>query len=305
MERSTAQSGENPLSSPLFAAALALLFWSGTAIANKIAVVYMDGLTAGILRSMLAGVIAVVFAYSLKLPFPQSANDRALLVVSGVSSFAIWPVLMSLGIERTTVGHAALIMALIPVFTVFIAAIIQRRLPRRGWWLGAVIALSATAILIISQGTSITSFKDGSSVIGDLVVLVGGVICSIGYVAGGKLSPKIGTAATTFWGLAIALIILIPAFIAVADSTEWFGVANEGWLAIAWMALFSSLAGYALWFYALGRGGLGRIGSLQLIMPVMTLALAAIILNEALTMFLATICAAIIFGMFLAQRHAS
>ncbi len=305
MERSASQSGEHPLSFAFSAAVLALLFWSGTAIANKIAVVYMDGLTAGILRSMLAGIFAIVLAYLFKFPFPQSAKDRKLLVISGISSFAIWPVLMSIGIEHTTVGHAALIMALIPVFTIFTATTIQRKIPKIGWWFGSVIALLATATLIIGQTISHVSFNTGSSIKGDLIVLLGGIVCAIGYVAGGKLSPKIGTVATTFWGLSIALVILIPAFIVVSDSTEWVSVANDGWLAIAWMTLFSSLAGYALWFYALGRGGIGRIGSLQLAMPVITLMLAAIILSETLTIFLIAISTCIVFGTFLAQRYAS
>jgi len=264
----------------------------------------MDGLTAGLLRSMLAGIIAVVLACIFKFPFPQSSKDRMLLAISGISSFAIWPVFMSIGVEHTTAGHTALIMALIPVFTVFIAAITQRQILKSGWWFGSVIALSATATLIFGQDTSHLSYDAGASIKGDLIVLIGGIFCAIGYVAGGKLSPKIGTAATTFWGLSIALIILIPAFIAVSDSTEWVNVENDGWLAIAWMTLFSSLAGYALWFYALGHGGIGRIASLQLAMPVITLMLAAIILSEALTMFLVAISVFIVLGTFLAQRYA-
>ena len=46
-----------PVPPAIFAAAgLALVLWSGTAIANKIAVGYMDDMSAGVLRSGLAGV---------------------------------------------------------------------------------------------------------------------------------------------------------------------------------------------------------------------------------------------------------
>ena len=304
MEQSKTQSVEHNLSYAFIAAGFALLFWGGTAIANKIAVLYMDGLTVGVLRSMLAGIFSLFIVYAMRFPFPRTVNERGLLVVSGISSFAIWPVLMSLGIERTTVGHAALIMALIPVFTVFIAAVSQRRLPRLGWWIGAMIALAATLVLIISQSSSLSVFNAGASVKGDLLVLVGGVVCSIGYVAGGRLSPKIGTAATTFWGLSLALVFLLPIFITVWDSSMWIDVASEAYIAIAWMTLFSSLAGYALWFYALGRGGIGRIGTLQLIMPVITLALAVAVLGEEVPPFLVAVCASIVIGTFFAHKHA-
>jgi hypothetical protein len=54
------------------AAILALIMWSGTAIANKVAVASISGATAGILRSMLAGLIALALATLLRLPFPRS-----------------------------------------------------------------------------------------------------------------------------------------------------------------------------------------------------------------------------------------
>ncbi len=304
MTNSATRASENQWAVALFAAILALLLWSGTAIANKIAVGYMDALSAGVLRSMLAGLCALAIAFLLRLPFPQSGRDRSLLIISGVSSFAIWPMLLSIGIEQTTVGHAALIMAMIPVFTVLFSAVVHRRLPALGWWLGAVIALSATIVLITSRGISLELFTDGSSIVGDLIIFTGCVSCAAGYVAGGKLSPKIGTAATTFWGLSIALLILIPVFSSIASRTVWLEVPVQGWLAIAWMTFLSSLAGYALWFFALGRGGIDRIGSLQLMMPVITLVVAAIMLGEHLTVFLITICTAIMTGTFLAQRYA-
>lgn len=265
------------------AAGAALALWSGTAVANKIAVNHMDALTAGVLRSMLAGVFALVIAVSMRLPFPESWRERALLAVAGLSSFAVWPALMSIGIARTTAGHAALIMALTPVFTVLIAAVVERRRPHGRWWLGAAAAFAGTAVLIGGRGLVPDLVNAEAGVTGNLIVLAGGVICALGYVTGARLSTRIGTVATTFWGLSIALSGLVPTFAVIATETAWHGVPMAGWLAIAWMAVLSSLAGYALWFFALGRGGIGRIGSLQLGLPVLTLTAAALVLDEAIT----------------------
>ncbi len=289
---------------PVIVALAALILWSGTAIANKIAVAHLDGLTAGVLRSMAAGIFALVIGLVLKLPFPDTGRDRLLLAIAGITSFALWPIMLSIGIVRTTAGHAALIMAMIPVFTVLILALLQRRFPATGWWIGAGIALTATAILMTSRGVSLEVLEDGSSFGGDLIILLGSVFCAAGYVTGGKLSPKTGTAATTFWGLSMALLVLVPVFLVIFDHTHWSEVPVSAWMAIAWMIFLSSLAGYALWFYALGKGGIGRIGSLQLLMPVITLFAAAMILDEKLSLLLAATCVAIILGTMLAQRHA-
>lgn len=264
----------------------------------------MDGLTAGVLRSMLAGVCALLIALCMKLPFPGAMRDRAILLVSGVASFAIWPMLLSIGISHTTAGHAALIMAMVPIFTVLMVSATRKRLPPGGWWLGAAIALAATVLLISYRGFSLVQFADGSSIVGDLYVLVGCLSCALGYLTGGKLSPKIGTFATTFWGLALALIVLVPVFLAIVGRTSWQAVPLTGWLGIAWLTFFSSLIGYVLWYFALGRGGIGRIASLQLTMPVMTLVAAVVVLGEQVNPFLGLICLLVLLGTFLAQHFA-
>jgi drug/metabolite transporter (DMT)-like permease len=291
-------------SQAFIAACFALLLWSGTAVANKIAVGYMDAISAGVLRSLMAAIVALFLALSLQLPFPKSPREVATLFFSGITCFAVWPALFSLGIAHTTAGHAALIMALIPVFTVLIAAVLENRLPGMGWWSGAVLAVVGAAILIEAQTGSLVINTDGSNPIGDLTVLAGCVACSLGYVAGGKLSRKIGTKAVTLWGLAVTSIVLIPIFIALIGRTSWFQVPFEGWLALVWMALLSSIGGYVLWFFALGRGGIGRIGSLQLVLPVTTLASALVILHETLTLTLVLSCATIVTGTLIAHRHA-
>lgn len=108
--------------SAMLAACAALVLWSGTAIANKVAVAYMGGLTAGVLRSMLAGFIALAIAAAWRMPFPRRNPERLLLAVSGLSSFAAWPALLSVGVAGTTAGNAALLIAMTPVFTVLIGA---------------------------------------------------------------------------------------------------------------------------------------------------------------------------------------
>jgi drug/metabolite transporter (DMT)-like permease len=294
-----------PLSSrlALLAGTGTLLLWSGTPIANKIVVAYMSGLTAGVLRSTLAGAAAVLVCAGFRLPFPRAAADRMRLAFSGIASFAAWPVLFSVGIQRSTAGHAALILATIPIMAVLIAAALDRRWPRRGWWLGAAIALAGAVLIVMRRGAAGAS-TGGPSAVGDLIILVGCLVCAFGYVVGGRLAPRIGSAATTFWGLVLALIVLVPALAAVAPATAWSAIPARGWLAMGWLALFSSVLAYAFWFYALAHGGIGRISSLLLVMPAITLFAAAALLGEAVGAWLLASCVAVVFGTYLAHRHA-
>lgn len=280
-----------------------LLLWSGTPIANKIAVAYMSGLTAGLLRSTLAGAVALAIGGALRLPFPRAARERALLAASGIASFAAWPVLFSVGIERTTAGHAALILATIPIMAVLLAAALERRWPTRRWWLGAGAALAGAVFIVVGRDGGM-AVRDGSSLAGDLIVFSGGLVCAFGYVTGGRLAPRIGSAATTFWGLAIALVVLVPLLVGVAPATAWTDIAPAGWLAMGWLALLSSVLAYVFWFYALGHGGIARISSLTLVMPAITLFAAVAVLGETVSPWLLGSCAAVVAGTYLAHRHA-
>jgi drug/metabolite transporter (DMT)-like permease len=282
----------------------AILLWSGTAIANKIAVAYMDPMTAGVLRSMLAGFVAVGIVFAARLPRPGSRAQWGLLLVSGISSFAVWPMLMSLGLGYTTANHTVLIMATLPVLTGLLGSGLERRWPGRGWWLGIGIAMAGTVYLIFWRSSGALLTEAGSTA-GDLIVFAGTLVCAIGYVAGGLFVRAIGTWSTTLWGLCVALVVLIPVFMLRMDLTDWAAVGTRGWSAIAYMTILSSLAGYAAWFWALGHGGITRIAAWQFMQPVLSIFLAALLLGEVITPRLVAAAATILLGTALAQRRAA
>lgn len=288
---------------PAFVAAIvALIFWGGTAVANRYAVGFIDPITVATLRSMLAGAIALIAALALRMPFPATRRDRFLLLLVGLFGFAIWPVVISLGLARTTASHAALILATMPIMTVLIASIVHRSIPPVAWWLGGATALLATAILIIHRDGTLTVADPADAVIGDLIILAGCVLCAAGYVVAAKLTPKIGSVATTFWALSTALVITAPVFAYSQQHTDWGNVPASAWWAIVWLTLLSSLLGSVLWFFALARGGIEKIGSLQMLMPIITLAGAVWILGEILTLQLIGLSALVIVGTFIAHR---
>jgi drug/metabolite transporter (DMT)-like permease len=285
------------------AALFALTLWGGTPIANKIAVAEIDPATAGLLRSAVAGLLCALLAWGLKLPFPRTGRHRTLLLTSGIASFAAWPALLSTGLGLTTANHAALLIATIPIFTGLMAAAVDRIRPGSAWLLGVTIALGGTFLLIASRGGAAAGV--GGNVTGDLFIFVGVLACAAGYVAGGKLAPTLGTVATTFWSLAVASILLVPALLWRWPRTDWAAIGLGSWAAVGYMALCSSLLGYLAWFWALGRGGIARISAWQLGQPVLTVILAALLLGERLTLPLVAAGLAVLGGTALTQLRAS
>lgn len=281
-----------------------LIFWSGTVVANRVAVESMDGISAGAFRSMLAGFIALGIALAFRLPFPKQSKHRWLLLYSGWINFAIWPMILSVGIALSNASHAALIMALLPVTTGLIAAVVNRTRPKPGWWLGAAIAIAGSVLLIAFTRPAGDLTLSPTYLVGDLVILLGVGLCSSGYVAGAKLSPVIGSWSSTFYGLGVALLLLVPMMLFLYPRTDWGGVTTDSWMAIVWLTLLSSLAGYALWFLAMDRGGIARIAVFQFLQPVLSVLAAAVILGERITWTIVAAGIAILLGTWIAQRNA-
>ncbi len=192
----------------LGAALLAVTFWGATPIATKLAVSGLDPLAVGLLRTLLAGLLAVPLLAAARLAPPKAPAGRALLAVSALGGFVLFPLLFSLGLGLTSAVHGALILAVLPIFTGLIAATLERRWPRARWWLGAGLAAAGTVWLVAGR----FGFEaPDASLTGDLLVIASALAASAGYVAGARAARGAGTWAVTFWGLALGGLVLLPA----------------------------------------------------------------------------------------------
>ncbi len=89
---------------------------------------------------------------------------------------------------------------------------------------------------------------------------------------------------------------LAPGHLAAAGALAWGSV--------LYMALVSSILAYAAWYWALGQGGIGRIGLAQFAQPLVGVVLAVALLGEALTWPMVLAAAAILAGVALARGRA-
>ena len=291
-------SGEKAL--VLGAAAVALLLWAATPMMTRIAVLSIDALAVGMLRTSLAACLVVPVAVALRLPRPRGLRDWMLLLVSALGGFELFPLLFSLGVRHTSASHAALITAVSPLFTGLIGAVVERRHPRVTWWLGAALALLGEIALI--------AFRAGmaggeASLGGDLLVVVACMASAAGYVAGARLAHRLTTWATTFWGIGLGGLLLVPVMPAVLGPAAWRGAGAVGWGAVAYLALGATTLGYICWYWALQRGGIARIGATQFMQPVIALLLAVLVLGEPLTVPLVLAAVLVMSGVMLAQRR--
>ena len=284
---------------PIVVAVLVMVVWGATPILTRIALEDMEPLVVATLRTIVAGLLAVPLLAHARLSLARAATSRRLLAISAAAGFVVFPVVYTIGQERTSGLHGVMILAALPIFTGLYAAAVARRPPTGGWLVGCAIALAGEVVLIGARGGDASDATLG----GDLLVLAAALVVSAGYVAGAMLPPRgVSSAAATFWGVVLGAVVLAPLATALLARDGLPEAGWRAWGAVAVLAVVTSVVGYIGWYWALDRGGIARISTLQFLQPLSGFALAVVVLGDSVTPTIAVGAAAIVCGVIIAQR---
>lgn len=108
----------------------------------------------------------------------------------------------------------------------------------------------------------------------------------------------------TAWGISLAGIILVPVLLSRVNSTQVVitGSNTSSWLAVIYLAVFTSIIGYAAWYWAIDKAGVARVSPIQFMQPIVSLILAVGLLREPITVPIVIALLTIISGVILTRR---
>lgn len=285
---------------PIVTAGLIMIIWGATPVATRLAVADLQPLHVGLLRTVFAGLLALPIALAFRQPLPKDRRGLLLLILSGASGFIVFPLLYSFGQRDTSAMHGGMILAALPIFTGSYAALVERRRPGARWIAGCVVALLGECTLIALRAGGGAQPTLG----GDLLVLLSALVVAAGYVAGARLAQTgYSSLATTLWGVALAAMVSAVIMAATVARGGWPSAGWQSWSAVLYLAGITTILGYIGWYWALAKGGIARIGTIQFFQPVSGLVLAALLLGERMTPLLLAASVVILAGVWIAQRR--
>ena len=103
-------------------------------------------------------------------------------------------------------------------------------------------------------------------------------------------------------GIFAALPVTIITAIVVAGD-GWPAAGWISWAAVLYLASITTILGYIGWYWALAKGGIARIATVQFFQPVSGLVLAALLLGERMTLPLLAASIVILVGVWIARRR--
>lgn len=257
---------------------LATLFWSGAFIAGKFSVEEFPVFSLVFFRFLFATVLIFAIMIRLDNEWKITKSDIPTFLILGTIGMIGYHVFFFLSLKYTTATNSSLIGATNPIVTTVLAYIFLKDKISFKNILGILVSLLGV-VLIVTDGdlNVIFNFKIN---LGDFLMMIA-VICWAAYgILSKKALEKYSPIKITSYAFLFCTILLIPF---VLFEKPWIYLHNttlNGWISILYMAIFPSVFGYIIQQMSIKKIGPIKTSLYINLVPVFSMILATIILNE-------------------------
>lgn len=200
--------------------------------------------------------------------------DWPRFVVAGLSGFALYNLLFTVGLDTTSAFSVALLISLGPVFTLLLASLLGIERTRSGQWAAAAVAAIGVVVFVADKVAS------GLPAGGDWLSLMAAASFAVYSLATRPLVVRYGSTVTTLWAALIGLVAVIPVTWPAVARQDWRGLSGEAWWSLLYASALSMLLAYTIWSWAIARGGVGRTVPYLFLVPIVSGVMAALWLDE-------------------------
>ena len=286
---------------PLLYLLLALMvgLWSANFIIAKIALREIPAVLLAGLRVGLAGLMILpVYHWRTRASGKTWTREEApLLVGLGLCGAALNQLCFVLGLSRTSVAHAAIIIGLTPIVVLGLAVSMKlERLTARKLT-GMLTALAGIGIL-----KAFETAGSGPTWLGDFLVFLAALTFAVFTAFGKKITLRHSSITVNTFGYVGGAVFMAPLVVWQGWSFPFAQVSAMAWLSVVYMALFPSLICYLIFYYALSHIPASRVSALSYFQPLLATLMAVALLGERLTASVVAGGAVILAGVWLAER---
>ncbi|WP_229427126.1 DMT family transporter [Massilia atriviolacea] len=245
---------------------------------TRMAVAGLEPVFVALGRALVAALLAGIWLLWKRAPLPPRSALWPLAMVS-LGCVIGFPWLTSIALRSLPASHGAVLVGILPLATALASALRGNERPSPGFWLTA---LAGSGIVI---GFALRQ-SGGSFHQADLLMFGAVAAAAVGYAEGGKLSQSMGGQQVISWALLLSVPLVLPLVLWLAwpqlDRMAEAGV--RAWIGFGYVSVFSMFIGFFFWYRGMARGGIARVGQVQLLQPFLTLAGAWVLLGEPLEM---------------------
>jgi len=256
------------------------LLGSGTHIVAKVIVRDVNPITLTFLRAMISGGIFFFFYIASRNRPRFEAPDWKRLMVLGLLAVPLNQFLFLFAIKLTTPQNASLLYGTTPIFVFLLSSLLigERRTLRKG--LGVAMAFIGLLIVVFEEGVDVRSEHTQ----GNLILLLAVLAWSLYTLWGRPLILKYGAYPVTAMSLMLGALMFLPIGLWQSIEFPFESLTAEHWVELFYLGIGTSIFGYFLWYYALGRIDATKVAIFANAQPVLTALMAVTFLGQPITL---------------------
>ena len=281
---------------------LASLFWAGNSIVGRAVNETVPPVGLAFWRWVAASLIVLPFAWPhVRRDWPKLRKAWLLIAALAVLGLAGFNVVFYTALHHTTAINSVLLQSATPPLILLLTFLLFRERPLWTQILGLVVSI-AGVLVILAEGAPDRLLALRLNV-GDALVMA----CVVGYALYSALLKKapplhpLSFLAGTF---VASVVVLIPLYVVEHLSGDVMPTDGASLAALAYVALFPSIAAYLFFNRGVEIMGANRAGQYMHLMPAFGALLAVAFLDERFRLFHALGMALIAAGIVLSSRGA-
>jgi len=226
-------------------------------------------------------------------------SDRNRLVVLALVGHTFYQVLFIQGIHATTASSSAILLGLTPVFVALLSLLLSSDKPRAGAFLG--IGISILGVYLVLHDSS----RVAGSVLGDGLTLAATFCWSLHTVLSQPVVARYGPLKTSAYAISIGSLAFLPLGLPELYRMTPASIPASAWWALGYSIVFSLVAAYCLWYFAVSRIGPTQTAIYSNLTPVAATLVAYLALDEPVGRQKLVGAVVIFLGIYLVRRQAT
>ncbi len=275
---------------------LALGFmWGSSYLFIKLAVDDFGTFTLISVRLLIGAAMLWVVVRASGTPLPRERRTYGHLVVMACINIAVPFTLITWAEQSVDSALASILNSTVPLFVLVIAPAF---LPEEPIHLNGLIGLAigfAGVMVLVSPGL----VDAGGSLAGEVALLGSSLAYATGNVYNRRNVRGLAPLVPAVFQVTFALVIVGALALLLERPWDTAHPDPEAWFSVAWLGVFGSGLAYLAYFRLLARWGATRTSMVAYTLPVVGIALGALVLQEAIDVTLIAGTALIIAGVAL------
>ncbi len=276
-----------------------VLMWSINFTIGKIATRQFSALALSAIRIQVAAVIllAIFVARRGLSGFAEFRSHWKLMALLGLFGVVGNQGFFVLGLALTSVAHSSLIVSLGPVFVLVLARLHGLEKLSRLKIAGLAVSVAGVAILVSEHHNG-----QHSSLLGDCFIASGSLTFAYFVILSKEVTTRFDSLSLNTFTYTSGAVMMIPLSAAGLARGGIAHVNVHGWLAMLYMAAFSSVAAYLIFYYGLQYIPATRMSAFSYLQPPIATALSWVLLGEPITLPLVAGGLVIFTGVYLTEK---